>query len=330
MLIQELADKMQATVENHALPEKGFYARYLRQAPDGSRRMGKNEYGCADAANIRYILGSLRSEPELRAAEIAALQSFQHEDGLFAEPTHHTYHCTAHCTSALELYDARPLLPLKGLDPYRTAEGMAKLLDGLRWKDSPWNAAHQGAGVYAALVLTGHTDPEWQKAYFDWLDREADPTYGFGRKNSFGADPLSHHLFGWFHYQFNYCFARRPLPYADKVVDTCLELFRSRAMDADLFGRRIGFCEIDWIYALNRCSIQSGHRLGEARESMRKMAGEYVDFLMSVDPEESDDWNDLHMLFGAACAVAELQQALPGEFVTKYPLRLVLDRRPFI
>jgi len=36
------------------------------------------------------------------------------------------------------------------------------------------------------------------------------------------------------------------------------------------------------------------------------------------------------MLFGAACAVAELQIALPGEIKSAYPLKQILDRRPFI
>lgn len=40
--------------------------------------------------------------------------------------------------------------------------------------------------------------------------------------------------------------------------------------------------------------------------------------------------DDLHMTFGALCAVAELQLALPGEIRTPRPLLLVLDRRPFI
>ena len=46
--------------------------------------------------------------------------------------------------------------------------------------------------------------------------------------------------------------------------------------------------------------------------------------------ETDDGLDDLHALFGTLCALAELQQALPGEIRTARPLRLVLDRRPFI
>lgn len=66
----------------------------------------------------------------------------------------------------------------------------------------------------------------------------------------------------------------------------------------DSFGRRIGFLEIDWLYA--------------------------------IDVDTHDDFNDLHKLFGTTCALAELQQELRGEIETTKPLRLVLDRRPFI
>lgn len=36
------------------------------------------------------------------------------------------------------------------------------------------------------------------------------------------------------------------------------------------------------------------------------------------------------MLFGAMCAVVELQLALPGKIETTVPLKNVLNRRPFI
>jgi hypothetical protein len=55
-----------------------------------------------------------------------------------------------------------------------------------------------------------------------------------------------------------------------------------------------------------------------------------ANILLSLDPNTDDGLNDLHQLFGAVCAVAELQQALPGLLRTDRPLRLVLDRRPSI
>ncbi len=51
---------------------------------------------------------------------------------------------------------------------------------------------------------------------------------------------------------------------------------------------------------------------------------------MSLDPDTSAKMDDLHLLFGAICCVAELQRFLPGSVITDKPLKLVLDRRPFI
>jgi hypothetical protein len=55
-----------------------------------------------------------------------------------------------------------------------------------------------------------------------------------------------------------------------------------------------------------------------------------VDFLTQLDWDSDDGACDLHRVFGAACALAELQRAVPGLLRTPRPLRLVLDRRPFI
>ncbi|MDF3130566.1 hypothetical protein P0Y35_15265 [Kiritimatiellaeota bacterium B1221] len=51
---------------------------------------------------------------------------------------------------------------------------------------------------------------------------------------------------------------------------------------------------------------------------------------MSENIEKADGLNDLHMLFGSLCALAELQASLPGVLTSSRPLKLVLDRRPFI
>ncbi|MBQ3222183.1 MAG: hypothetical protein IJB41_01075 [Clostridia bacterium] len=332
MNIDHIISRIYATVKNHELPEKGAYARWLWQNEKGSRKLGANEYGCADAANILYTIGAFPRENALREACVQQLQQFQDpETGLFYEGTHHTIHCTAHCIAALELFDAGPVYPLDGLSRHETKEGLEELLENLLWEESPWNNAHQGAGIYAAFVLTGKADPDWQDWYFGWLDKNADPDNGISRRGAVQAGKLraAHHLFGWFHYMFNYAFARRPFPCAKATVDTCIDLYKNNDLGDD-FMREINFCEIDWVYALNRAAIQENYRIDEARELMWDMAQKYIAYLEQVDVEKHEGWNDLHALFGVCCALAELQQALPGKIETSYPLKLVLDRRPFI
>lgn len=329
MNIDVVVDKLYRTVQMHRLAE-GAYSRYLWQNAENSRKMGVNEYGCADAANILYTIGAFEGDPARRACWVKTMQDMQNpETGLFYEGTHHTIHTTAHVVAALELFDARPRYPLTALFPYREKDRLYDMLEHLDWDNKPWPQSHQGAGLFAALTITRSVDAEWQRWYFDWLREKCDPTTGISYGGRLDRDTLAHHLYGWFHYMFNHEYARRAMPYPDKLIDSCLDLYEKDALDP-LFGRRCGFCEIDWVFCLNRAARQTPHRFAEAKARLRDFSRTFIDYLMTVDEEKADDFNDLHMLFGAACALAELQAALPGELETTVPLKLVLDRRPFI
>ena len=66
------------------------------------------------------------------------------------------------------------------------------------------------------------------------------------------------------------------------------------------------------------------------REALEDFAQRYLEFWEQVDWEREETVNDLHMLFGGVCGLAELQQTLRGKLPSDIPLKLVLDRRPFI
>ncbi len=331
MNIQSLIETIETTVKTHELGE-GKYARYLSDNGHAHRKTGNNEYGCADAANILYTIGKFERDEKKRRSAVSALQDFQHENGLFDEGTHHPIHCTAHCSAALELFDAAPRLPLIGLKEYETEEGLLSLLENLDWVSKPWPEAHRGAGIYAAFVLNGNASPQWQNTYFDWITAHTDKQYGIGIEGAIQAkkQPISHHLNGWFHYMFNFVFARRPIPCAKQATDTCIDLYKNKTDLVPNFENSVDFAQIDWIYMLNRAARQEGYRVDEACDLIRQFANKYIPYLQSIDHKTDDRWNDLHFLFGAVCALAELQIALPGEIQTDYPLKLVLDRRPFI
>ncbi|MGI6315346.1 MAG: hypothetical protein ACOX17_01550 [Christensenellales bacterium] len=329
--IDELIAAVFSAVESHRIAD-GEYARWLWQDETGSRNLAPSEYGCADAANILYTIGRFPSSGAERKAFVRKLQSFQTpETGLFSEPTHHFMHSTAHCTAALELFDARPLYPIRAYDKFLTREGLYALLESLDWENNAWPEAHKGAGIYAALMNTDAASLRWQNDYFGWLDANCDEKYGVSRRGAIDSRGCAEdrHLYGWFHYMFNYTHSRRPFPHAETLVDTAIRLYRDRDFSTD-FGKMIGFCEIDWVYALNRAASQTGYRFRESRRLLREFAGEFLDYLESLDYPRHDGFNDLHMLFGMTCAIAELQLALPGELVSTRPLKSVLDRRPFI
>ena len=325
-----LRERFLAIIERHRLPD-GSYCRWLWQNEAGTRELGVNEYGCADAANLLYTFCAFPTGEAREALKESLLAMQNAETGLFTETTHHPIHTTAHCIAALELFDEKPRYPLTGLAERKTKEGLYDLLENLNWLENPWPQSHQGAGIYASTVLAGETDQNWQRDYFAWIWENSDPKYGISRKGAIdaGSAPINHHLNGWFHYMFNLEYAHMPLRYPDKVVDTCLAMWNENHV-APAFGHWVGFAEIDWVFALNRALRQAPARFAEAKAALRAFAGEFIEYLESLDPETDDGLNDLHCLFGAACALAELQAALPGEIGCEKPLRLVLNRRPFI
>lgn len=319
-------------VGGHELGRRGAYRRWAWQNPRKSRDLGLNPYGCADAANILYTIGGFPQDPRERRGWVSTLRSLQDpESGFFREATHHEIHTTAHCIAALELFDAPPAHPLKGLSRYRDAGAMESFLERLDWRRDPWRESHKGAGLFAAMVLAGEVSAEWQDRYFAWLWENADPVSGFLRKACISpvGDPPSRfpHLAGTFHYLFNQEYARRPLRYPQALVDTCLDLFRHGPYP---LADSVGFAEIDWVFCLTRSLRQCGHRHGECHAALAAFVRRYVPFLLGLDPGTHEGLNDLHLLFGTLCCLAELQAVLPGQIRTERPLKLVLDRRPFI
>ena len=329
MNIQGLIEKIHAVVDSHKLSE-GVYCRWRWQDEKNSRQLGVNEYGCADAANILYTIGDFPREPEKRVKWVETLQKMQNpETGLFTEATHHTIHTTAHCLAALELFDAQPLYPLTALEKYLDPDALKEFLNGLDWDYTPWPTSHQGAGLYAAMAITRSCNADWQKTYFSWLREHADPSTALGLKDRRGDAPLYCQLNGWFHYLFNHEYARQPIPYPERVIDSCIDLYRKKQL-SDNFNAEIGFKEIDWIFAMNRASRQTPHRFREVKNYLKDCADHFIPYMEGLDPDTDEGMNDLHMLFGAVCALAELQLALPGYIETDVPMKIVLDRRPFI
>ncbi len=330
--ISGIIKKVKHVLNTHR-KDTGKYARWIWQDEEKSRNLAPSEYGCADAANILYTIGEFPKDTEKRKAWVETLQSFQNpKTGLFQEPTHHFIHTTAHCVAALELFDAECKYPMYDLQQYAEKESLYALLEGLDWKCNPWSQSHQGAGIFAALVLSNAVDSSWKDSYFAWLRKEADPETGLWRKGCVkeGSAPVWHHMAGSFHYLFNHEYAKQPLPYPEKMIDTMLWLIEEDESFQEVAAQRISFIDIDWIYCLSRAMRQTGYRHDDGKQALDQYADQLIDFLEAIDERTHNEFNDLHGLFGTVCALAELQQALPGKIKTERPLKLVLDRRPFI
>lgn len=332
--IDGLVDSIEKCVARHRLAA-GDYARWAWDNGSG-RNTGRNEYGCADAANILYTIGKFPRDPGERAEWVRILRSMQDSvTGMFREPTHHTIHTTAHCTAALELFDASPLRRCACLDRVLTKEGLYAFLENeVDWQN-PWPESHKGAGILPCLVNTGAATPEWLEWYFSWMWEHSDPEYGFfffSKNGEPKACGVHKYMAGGFHYLFNHEYARMPFRYPEKIIDTCIFLMDNGVGNPEYGNliRRCGFIDVDVVYSLTRAMRQTPHRFYEGKERLEDFAGKYIAMMCSLDPERDESFNDLHMLFGSVCCLAELQTALPGKIRTARPLKIVLDRRPFI
>lgn len=321
--LDSLIHQIRTTVSEHRLAA-GSYARYANDTQP-------NEYGCADAANILYSIGDFPRDPAERAGFVDVLRKMQNKQtGMFSEATHHTIHTTAHCIAALELFDAAPLYPCKGLAHYASVEGISQLLEqDLPWID-PWSESHRGAGFFVSLTQTGAVDLAWKDAYFRWLWDHTDERTGFICFGDSEQYPIHRLMASNFHYLFNIESEHRPMRYPDRVIDSCLQMMVESTAEHSRLIRGCGFIDVDLVYCLNRAMRQSPHRFHEAKKMLENFAERYVDMLNAIDYQSDKNYNDLHMLFGTVCCLAELQSALPGKLITSKPLRLVLDRRPFI
>ena len=326
--IDGILESFLGRVEAHRLAEGG-YSRYLWQDTGGTRRMGANAYGCADAANLLYTLCRFPSEEGERAALANAIRAFQDpQSGHFLDPTHADTHTTAHCVAALELFEAKPAYPLTALRrlcDFRCFTEEMEEADFLH----RGRMAHFGAGAFAALYLAGDVGDEWIERYFSWLDAQCDPETGMWVKQPTVDFKIPNQMGDAFHYLFNYEYMHRAFPYPERLIDSCLGMYRDGSLPAS-FGRQFHFLEVDFVFCLNRASRQTAHRYAEVKETLSEFCEGYLAYLAGVDYERSEGANDMHLLFGTSCCLAELAAALPGEVYAQRPLRLVLDRRPFI
>ncbi len=329
IFIDDLLKEYRDCVARHNLGKPGHYCRFTA----GERAdFSINEYGVADAANILYTLGDFAEPITHRDQWVQVLQGMQDpKTGMFHEATHYPEHTTAHCSAALELFDARPLYPCTALEEFKDINRFYEYMENnVRWADDPWTDSHLGAGIFVSMVNTDMVDLDWKNGYFKWFWDNTDPETGFPiYKPEVNRKQKNYkYMAGAFHYFFNHESEHRPMRYPEKVIDTCLDMMETRD---GTFVLHCNFIDVDVVYCLSRAMRQSPHRFYEAKAILEKYAEDFLDMLLNRTDYQNDIYfNDLHALFGSICCLAELQSALPGKIISSKPLKLVLDRRPFI
>lgn len=238
-------------------------------------------------------------------------------------------HTTARCVAALELFDVGPTHPISALQPYATAEAIRGFLDGLNWQGEPLAESVRATALYTILKLTGAPDAAWEDAYFEWLWENSDPATGLWRRGQLAGavgDGTFPRLAAAFYFLSTHEYARRRLRYPTPLLRTALAYWRE---SGEWLVEQIGFDALAWVYCVTRAGRQATDPYFEGRWELARFLESHVRFLMGLDHERHEQWNDLHALSGTVSCLAELQQALPGTVRTEKPLRQVLDRRPF-
>ncbi len=287
-------------------------------------------YGVADMACILYTIGALRPTERERKEWASSFQAFQRpSDGWLVErdPSHDPLHNTAFALAAMQLLDLRPRLPVRMGPEYRDP---ARFLGALNWHTGMYPESHKGAGaaaIFAPMPELGTTD--WFAAYFAWCDRIFDPRNGLmGR----GKPPRGDfdQIGGTFHYSFLYAHFNRHLPYPEQRIDTVLGL---QQPDGYWHPENHLWLTLDALYLMTRTLRYCPHRFDDVRRCVRRVLSVLRRDVYSQEGRRKIFVGRLavHSVTAALSIAADAQQFLgAAEVVTEEPLKLVLDRRPFI
>ena len=287
-------------------------------------------YGVADMACILYTLGALRpTEPE-RGEWAAAFQAFQNPDsGWFLEKshTHVPLHNTAFALAAMQLLDLTPRHPLKMGEEYSDPRAF---LDTLNWRTAVYADSHKGAGIAAIFALVPALGtPKWFDEYFAACENLFDPHNGLMGKDK-PRDGDAEQIGGTFHYSFLYQHFNRHMPYPRQRIDTVIRLQRT---DGYWMEKNHLWMTLDAVYLMTRTLRYCPHRFDDVRAVVRRVMDILLRDVFSAEGRKTTFTGKLavHSLTAVISIAAEAQQFLGAqEIITERPLRLVLDRRPFI
>ncbi len=305
---------------------EGGAGQYARSPGDKSSEL----YGVADMACILYTIGALHPTAKERDEWAAAFQTFQNPaTGWLVEKsrTHDPLHNTAFALAAMQLLDLTPQYPVKMGAAYADPRAFLETLD---WRTGVYPGSHKGAGVGSifALVPTLGT-PAWFEQYFAACDALFDPANGLmGRAKPPAGD--ADQVGGTFHYSFLYRYFNRRMPYPERRIDTVLGL---QLPDGYWLATNHLWLTLDAIFLMTRTLRYCPHRFDDVRDCVRRVMATLMRDVFSVEGRKQTFTGHLavHLVTAAISIAAEAQQFLGArEVVTDIPLRLVLDRRPFI
>ena len=254
-------------------------------------------WASAFAALSLAFLGEFENfSKETRTKWIKYLQSFQKEEtGFFIDPVfnskdrlskNHTdellfAHSSTFVMGALNRLGAKPLYPIRWTHKYHNPHEMEKWLASLDWHINAWVVGNWSYDIGCALgmdyLVTGKQGPlDGINAYFDWYDRNQNPQTGWW--DIANNSPIMCQQYGGYHTLMVYWMFDRPVPKADKMIDTSLAL---QHQDGLFYPEGGGGCcqDMDCIDPLVNLGWATGYRTNDITKALGKsiepMLGKY-------------------------------------------------------
>jgi hypothetical protein len=160
---------------------------------------------------------------------------------------------------ALDALDRKPDYNLSFLADYSDPHDVDRFLDSLPWVD-PWYDSNRVMFVLSALLheqIWGIDRAPSITAIIAWLDAHQDSSTGFW--NPRGSASLHNQMAAAFHFCLFYTFLDRPLPRAERVINSTLILQQEDGLFCYAGGG--GSCEdMDAIDLLCRASMSTDYR----------------------------------------------------------------------
>lgn len=233
------------------------------------------------------LVGRLReiSESE-KSLWIKYFQSFQDEKtGFFLDPKYRNTdrqslihsdellfaHSSTFIMGALVLLGGKPLYPIKWAHKFREPEKMKNWIESLPWKISPWLVGNWAYDMGCAagmdyIVTKDEKNFEAMDAYFEWFDEHQLPETGWW--DLIGRAPLNQQQYGGYHMLMVYWMFDRPVPMAEKMIDSSLLLQSSDGM----FGKKGGGCceDMDVVDTLVSLGLATDYKKESIRLALEK------------------------------------------------------------
>ncbi|MBN1886762.1 MAG: hypothetical protein JW850_02185 [Thermoflexales bacterium] len=184
---------------------------------------------------------------------------------------HVTLHLAAHVLPALHVLEDRPAYRLNFAYRFLNLETLRTWLDQRDWRDA-WLEGNNllFVGQFLLYLRDYEGRGEAQAAldvYFDWLDAEQDPVTGLWGTDGY-CDAYAA-VYGGYHQLLVYYACNRPVPYAERIIDTTLQLQHPDGSFTRHGGG--GACEdVDAVDILVNLYKRTGYRPRAVRRALQR------------------------------------------------------------